>query len=112
MFKKIFNYLFRKQNIVLLEYVSSLEKQLNEFPAFTTLKIPSNDKLQGFLAELGKNEYYLFYLLAIENELVESFINGKESDIYKGGLKAISRIKLDCLQAVKNEKMKLELQNA
>ena len=106
MLKRIINFLFKKRYKALIEYTNGLEKQIKEQPAFTTLKIPEGEKLQNYLASLSKNEYFMFYLFALENELLQSFVNGKESDIYKGGLKAIKRIKTDVLDAIRNDEIK------
>lgn len=99
-------WLFKKQNAALIEYVKGLEEQLKRTPQFTTLPVPEGEKLQAFLSDLGKSNYFMFYLHAIENELISSFTSGKESEIYKGGLKVIERIKKDIFQAVRNVETK------
>jgi len=105
LYKKIYGYFFKKSNEDLLKYVKGLEEQVKRNPQYTTLKIPDGEKLQLFLADIGKSDYMMFYLHCIENELIGGFINGKESDIYKGGLKVVNRIKTDIIQAVKSEKL-------
>lgn len=105
MLKKILAWLFKAQNKAVFEYVKSLEERLKKEKEiqYVTINIPENDKLQTFLSELGRNEYFSFYIQCIENELISGFVNGKESEIYKGGLKVAKRIKEDVKQALKNE---------
>lgn len=107
MLKKLFAYFFKKTNKDLVDYVKVLEKQLREAEAkYTTLKVPSGENLQTYLSELYKNEYFLFYLHTIENELIVAFTNGKESDLYRGGLKAISRVREGIKDAYRFEEIK------
>lgn len=82
--------------------VASLKTELERYRGYehyTTLQVPSNEALDSFKTFLGNlygNQSFAFYLLTLENEMVNLFRDGKGGeDIYRGGLRVIDKIRGD-----------------
>ena len=101
---KFFKLLFiRKKKVdILTRYVKGLREELelykNGYASYVTIPVPSGETMVSFneyLGTLGKNQFFLFYLTTLENELLGLFRDGKGEDIYRGGLRAVDRIRKD-----------------
>jgi hypothetical protein len=58
------------------------------------------------MSDLGKKEMFSFYLMTLENEIMMLFRNSKDSEVYRGGLRVIDRIKTDMHAASYSESRK------
>lgn len=77
---------------------------------YTTLPIPANESLERLLSDLHASQIFSFYLLALENEIVEMFRTGKGDEAYRGGLNAIRRIREDIKNAYVSVRKHAEVQ--
>lgn len=112
MFNWLFNWFFAKRNKVLIDHIKMLEARCKELPAFIPIKVPTADELSKFLADLGKSETFRFYLHTAENGVMEQFVNGSGSDVYRGALKQLSQIRIDMNNAmISEEKKKADIYN-
>jgi hypothetical protein len=102
--KKLIKFLFGwfTSRRSLLALIATQQKQiaLSEGAVnYVTLTVPDKTQINSRLADLYHDKIVAFYLMAIENEIMKLFRDGKSEDIYRGGLRVIDRIKQDMTTA-------------
>ena len=113
--KKMLGIARRDEQIALLrELCDNLKTQLDIAPKFVTVPIPFGDTEESYkrrLSELAKDQYLNFYFMALENETLALFRDGKGEEIYRGGLRMIDRIVKDLRLAARDYEKLVQAKN-
>ena len=88
---------------LLTELNAGLTKEIggyrNQPQKYSQLEIPQADSLKRALSDIHSSPTIAFYLMALENEILEMFRTGKGEEIYRGGLNTLRRIRDDSFNA-------------
>ncbi len=82
-----------------------LEKY-RRFEHYTHLPVPNEESMAGFqryLAALGSNEFFMFYILTLENEIIANFAGGAPPEFARGAVHLINRIRSDVKTEIANQ---------
>jgi hypothetical protein len=94
-----------RREIVELE---KIVKKRDDFHGYVTVPVPkgreSINAYYGWLSQLGNDEFFSFYLVEIENRIIEGFINGGNAEEQRGMMKALKMIRLDIKRAALENK--------
>jgi hypothetical protein len=99
-FKLLFSFFTSRRALLALIAVQQKQILLSENKVnYVTLPIPDKKQINSRLNDLFHDKIFSFYLMAMENDLFSLFRDGKGEDIYRGGMRAIDRIKQDMARA-------------
>jgi hypothetical protein len=70
-------------------------KKYHDYSQYITVPVVSGKAVTTFLSDLAKQQVFLFYLMTVENDVMFKFRDGKDSDVYRGALRAIDKIRED-----------------
>ncbi len=73
---------------------------------YVTVAVPTKEQINSRLADMYYDKTFAFYLMAMENEMLALFRDGKGEDIYRGGLRVVSQIKSDINRAAVDARKK------
>ena len=102
--KKIMKFLFgwftSRRSLLSLIATQQREIALREGAVnYVTIGIPTKEQINSRLSDIYHDKTFAFYLMAIENEVLAMFRDGKGEDIYRGGLRVVAQIKNDMNKA-------------
>jgi hypothetical protein len=102
---------FKKEISDLRELLTAYheKEKFEKYAHYIPIKSPQTksdiDALNEYLAGLGKNEQFRFYIHNLENIILDEFRGGKEhSELYRGGLRIIQKIRDDIAESCKRKK--------
>ena len=102
--KKLFRFLFgwftSRRALLALIAAQQREIALREGAVnYVTISVPTKEQINSRLSDLYHDIVFKFYLMALENEVLAMFREGKGEDIYRGGLRIVGQIKNDLNKA-------------